>query len=330
MLEQNKFDAVITSRVRLARNIDGYPFVPNMSESDLLDMNKKIKAAILNTNTPFAKSLKFINMNDVPELEAFSMVERHIISPDFAQNRKNKAIIISDDESVCVMIGEEDHIRIQVLKSGFELEAAYDIAERLDCLLAASLPIAFDSRLGYLTECPTNLGTGLRASLMLHLPMLENSGEISGITDAVRQLGFTVRGIYGEGTKSSAALYQLSNQITLGISEKDAINNLKAIAEQIIEKELSLRLGADKLQLEDTVFRSLALLKSSRIITTREAMQYLSVIKLGADMGIIDIEKTLPMKTLIEIQPNMLMKKIGISDAKIRDAERAKLLREQL
>ncbi len=330
MLEQNKFDAVITSRVRLARNIDGYPFVPNMSEADFQDMNKKIKAAILNTNTPFAKSLKFINMNDVPELEAFSMVERHIISPDFAQNRKNKAIIISDDESVCVMIGEEDHIRIQVLKSGFELEAAYDIAERLDCLLAASLPIAFDSRLGYLTECPTNLGTGLRASVMLHLPMLENSGEIPSITDAVRQLGFTVRGIYGEGTKSSAALYQLSNQITLGISEKDAINNLKVIAEQILEKEFSLRLSADKLGLEDTVFRSLALLKSSRIISTEEAMQYLSVIKLGADMGIIDIEKSLPMKTLIEIQPNMLMKKIGIGDAQTRDAERAKFLREQL
>ena len=165
---------------------------------------------------------------------------------------------------------------------------------------------------------------------MLHLPMLENSGEIPSITEAVRQLGFTVRGIYGEGTKSSAALYQLSNQITLGISEKDAINNLKVIAEQILEKEFSLRLSADKLRLEDTVFRSLALLKSSRIISTEEAMQYLSVIKLGADMGIIDIEKSLPMKTLIEIQPNMLMKKIGIGDAQTRDAERAKFLREQL
>lgn len=329
MSEYNKNDSVITCRVRLARNISGYPFVPNMSKADFDSMNNKIKSAVLNTNTPFAKNLRFINMKDVPELEAYSMVERHIISPEFANNRDNKAIIISEDESVCVMIGEEDHIRIQVLKSGNQLESGYDIAERLDSLLTANLPIAFDNRLGYLTECPTNLGTGLRASLMLHLPMLENSGEMPGITDAVRKLGFTVRGIYGEGSKASASLYQISNQITLGISEKDAIKNLNAIADQILEKELSLRLLADKIHLEDNAFRSLALLKSSRIISTKEAMNYLSVIKVGADMGILNIDKELPMKVLIEIQPNMLMKKVGLSDPEARDVERANFLRKQ-
>lgn len=329
MSEYCKNDSVITCRVRLARNISGYPFVPNMSKADFESMNNKIKSAILNTNTPFAKSLKFINMRDVPELEAYAMVERHIISPEFATNREEKAIIISEDESVCVMIGEEDHIRIQVLKNGNQLESAYDIAERLDSLLTANLPIAFDGRLGYLTECPTNLGTGLRASLMLHLPMLEKSGEMHSITDAVRKLGFTVRGIYGEGSKARASLYQISNQITLGISEKDAIKNLNAITEQILEKELSLRLHADKIHLEDNAFRSLALLKNSRIISTNEAMNYLSVIKVGADMGILDIDKELPMKILIEIQPNMLMKKVGIIEPQVRDVERANYLRTQ-
>ncbi len=326
----NNSDVIITSRIRLARNISGIPFGLRLTMDAKKQINERVKSAICDSNTPFAKTLKYIDMNDVPENECYAMVERHIISPEFAQNRHNKAIIISEDESVCVMVGEEDHIRIQVLYSGLELEKAYDMAERIDTLLGDKLHFAFDEKLGYLTECPTNLGTGLRASVMLHLPMLESTHEISVIADSVSKIGFTVRGLYGEGSESAASLYQLSNQITLGISEKDALKNLQAITMQIVEKELSLRLSANRTILEDKVCRAYGLLKNARIITTKEMMQLTSMIKLGIGMGIIDIDSTLPMRILIECQPNSLMRKFGELDAEERDIKRAITIRNLL
>ncbi len=323
-------DITLTSRIRLARNIDNMPFPSRMSEEMNIELNKRVREAILNSNTPFAKSLRYIDMNDVPETEVYAMVERHIISLEFAQNRRNKAIIISDDESICVMIGEEDHIRIQVLKSGFALEEAYDVAERLDKLLCDALHFAFNSNLGFLTECPTNLGTGLRASVMLHLPALEANGEISYIADSVSKLGFTVRGMYGEGSGSSAGLYQLSNQITLGISEKDALNNLAGISKQIIEKEKNARELYRDIKSEDGIYRAHGTLKNARLISTEEMMNCISLIKLGIYLGILDIDRNLPNKILIECQPNMLMSRLGKMDSDERDKQRADYIRKLL
>ena len=222
----NEGDIAVSTRVRFARNINGFPFPSRMTDTMREEINNKVKDSIINSNTPFARTLRYITMKDIPENERYAMVERHIISPEFVSNCKNKAIIISEDESISVMIGEEDHIRIQVILSGLQLEKAYDIAEQLDALLCGSLDIAFDDNLGFLTECPTNLGTGLRASLMLHLPVLESTGEIKNLSRAVEKIGFTVRGMYGEGSSAIASFYQVSNQITLGISEKNAIENL--------------------------------------------------------------------------------------------------------
>lgn len=323
-------DVIITSRIRLARNIAGVPFGSRLTDEEKKRINESVKSAICDSNTPYAKTLKYIDMNDVPENECFAMVERHIISPEFAQNRYNKAIIISDDESVCVMVGEEDHIRIQVLYSGLELEKAYDIAERIDTLLGDKLHFAFDENLGYLTECPTNLGTGLRASVMLHLPSLESTREISMIADSVSKIGFTVRGMYGEGSESAASLYQLSNQITLGISEKDALKNLQAITMQIVEKELSLRESANRTLVEDKVCRAYGILKNARVISTNEMMNLTSMIKLGISMGILDIDSTVPMRILIECQPYSLMRKFGDMDAEERDIKRAITIRNLL
>lgn len=323
-------DVIITSRIRLARNISGVPFGSRLTSEQKKQINERVKSAICDSNTPFAKTLKYIDMNDVPENECYAMVERHIISPEFAQNRNNKAIIISEDESVCVMVGEEDHIRIQVLYSGLELEKAYDIAERIDTLLGDQLHFAFDEKLGYLTECPTNLGTGLRASVMLHLPLLESTREVAVISDSVSKIGFTVRGMYGEGSDSAASLYQLSNQITLGISEKDALKNLQAITMQIVEKELSLRASANATILEDKVYRAYGLLKNARIISTNEMMKLTSMIKLGIGMGIIDIDSTIPMRILIECQPYSLMRKYGVLEPEERDVKRASTIRNLL
>lgn len=322
-------DIAVSSRIRLARNLKGIPFPSRMSLEQRKELNKKVKDAICESNTPFAKSLKYIDMRDIPETQRYAMVERHIISPEFASKGQDAAIILSNDESISIMIGEEDHIRIQVILGGLQLSEAYDIAEKIDNLLYDSLHFAFDEKLGFLTECPTNLGTGLRASVMLHLPALENNGEIDSLSNSVGKIGFTVRGMYGEGSKSSASLYQISNQITLGISENNALDNLKIITTQLIEKERNERNNFNKLKIEDLCYRALGILQNGRILSSEEMMNLLSRVKLGKSMGILNLEVS-PMKILIEAQPFMLMQKYGVMEADERDIYRANMLRETL
>lgn len=322
-------DIAVSTRIRLARNLSGLPFPARMSSEQRKELNLKVKNAVLQSNTPFAKSLKYIDMADIPQTEIAAMVERHIISPEFAEENADRAIIISADESISIMIGEEDHVRIQVILGGLQLEKAYDTAEQLDSLLYNELHFAFDRNLGFLTECPTNLGTGLRASVMLHLPVTESNGEISSIAETVGKIGFTVRGMYGEGTKASASMYQVSNQITLGISEKNAIDNLKIITAQLIDKERKARNGLNKIKLEDMCFRALGTLQNSRILSSKEMMDLLSRIKLGISMGIIKTD-VLPIKLFIEGQPNMLMKKYGQLEPEERDIYRAAFIRDAL
>ena len=322
-------DIAVSTRIRLARNLSGLPFPARMTPEQRKELNLKVKNAVLQSNTPFAKSLKYIDMADVPQTEIAAMVERHIISPEFAEENADRAIIISADESISIMIGEEDHVRIQVILGGLQLEKAYDTAEQLDSLLYNELHFAFDRSLGFLTECPTNLGTGLRASVMLHLPVTESNGEISSIAETVGKIGFTVRGMYGEGTKASASMYQVSNQITLGISEKNAIDNLKIITAQLIDKERKARNGLNKIKLEDMCFRALGTLQNSRILSSKEMMDLLSRIKLGISMGIIKTD-VLPIKLFIEGQPNMLMKKYGQLEPEERDISRAAFMRDAL
>lgn len=323
----NEGDIAVSTRVRFARNINGFPFPSRMTDTMREEINNKVKDSIINSNTPFARTLRYITMKDIPENERYAMVERHIISPEFVSNCKNKAIIISEDESISVMIGEEDHIRIQVILSGLQLEKAYDIAEQLDALLCGSLDIAFDDNLGFLTECPTNLGTGLRASLMLHLPVLESTGEIKNLSRAVEKIGFTVRGMYGEGSSAIASFYQVSNQITLGISEKNAIENLKTIAMQFIGKERTLRESLNYLKTEDLCFRAMGILKNARILSSEEMIKLLSRVKLGVSMKIIE-ENINPVKMLVECQPYMLMSRFGDMSPEERDIKRASIIRE--
>lgn len=320
-------DIVVSTRIRLARNLSGMPFPARMSADQRRELNARVKKAITESNTPFAKTLKYIDMKNVPQTEIMAMVERHVISPEFASGNEERAIILSDDESISIMIGEEDHIRIQVIMGGLQLEKAYDIAERLDTLLYDTLHFAFDRNLGFLTECPTNLGTGLRASVMLHLPVIESSGEISQLADSVGKIGFTVRGMYGEGSKPAASMYQVSNQITLGISEKNALDNLKIITQQLIDKERSERKNLNRIKVEDTCFRALGILENARLLSGEEMMNLLSRIKLGMSMGIIKSE-VMPVKLLIEGQPYMLMKKYGQLEADERDIYRANFIRE--
>lgn len=320
---------VVSTRIRLARNLSGIPFPFKMTNEQREQLNLKVKKAICESDTPFAKTLKFIDMDDIPENEIFAMVERHIISPEFATRKQKRGIILSSDESISIMIGEEDHIRIQVILGGLQLEKAYQIANEIDKLLFEKLEFAFDKDLGYLTACPTNLGTGLRASLMLHLPVLESEGEISRLSESVNKIGFTVRGMYGEGTKSEASLYQVSNQITLGLTEKEALENLKVIASQLLDRERNEWAKLNKIKIEDMCYRALGTLKNCRLISSNEMMNLLSKIKLGVDMGIISMNKN-PIELLIEGQPYMLMKKYGQMAADERDIYRANFIRKEL
>ena len=322
-------DIAVSTRIRLARNISGIPFPSKMTPEHFKLVNEMVRKAIIDSNTPFSKTLKYIEMGDIPEIERLAMVERHIISNRFASNYQNRAIIISEDESICIMIGEEDHIRVQVLLAGLQFEKAYDIADSIDSLLCGGIDLAFDERIGFLTECPTNLGTGLRSSVMLHLPLIESRGEMPTLADSINKIGLTVRGMNGEGTKAVASLYQISNQITLGISEKNAIDNLKVIAMQLIQKEKNYRAEINRIKLEDICMRSLGVLKNARILTSSEMMSRLSDVKLGQSVGIIDCEVS-PIKLIIECQPYMIMKKVGEMSPDERDIERAQIIRETL
>lgn len=321
----------VSTRVRLARNLSDVPFPGAMSSSQMLETNKKIADTLCYGNSVLSKELKCIEMDKLSEVEALGMVERHIISPNFAKNRQGRMLILSADEDISIMLGEEDHIRIQVLLPGFQLEKAYDIADKIDTLLAENLSIAFDDELGFLTECPTNLGTGLRASVMLHLPAVEQSGEINQISQAVSKIGLTVRGTYGEGSKCAASLYQLSNQVTLGLTEKAAIQNLSTITKQIIEKEQKARESLNELTLSDYVFRAWGILKNARLLSTKEMMELASRVKLGIDCGLIKTAKCeIPIKLLIETQPNMLLQQYKCETTQARDKMRAEIFRTNL
>ena len=316
----------ISTRIRLARNINSIPFPSKMTLEQFKAVNEAVRKVIDESDAPVAKTLKYISMDNIPEIERYAMVERHIISRKFASDYQNRAIIISEDESICIMLGEEDHIRIQVLLAGLQFERAYEIANEIDEILCGGLDLAFDSRIGFLTECPTNLGTGLRASLMLHLPILEDRGEIGTLADSIGKIGLTVRGMYGEGSKAIASLYQISNQVTLGISEKNAIDNLKIIASQLITKEKESRKQLDMMRLEDRCMRSYGVLKNARILTSDELMSRVSDMMLGLSVGILKCN-IWPMSIFIEGQPHMIMRKMGEMSSESRDIERANMVR---
>ena len=322
-------DTVVSTRIRLARNISGIPFPSRMNAEQLEKVNNLVKAAVERSNEPIARGLKFIKMDDVPENERACMVERHVISPDFAKNWRGRALILSEDESISVMLCEEDHIRIQVLLGGLQLEKAYEIASLVDDMLCCGVKIAFDKRLGFLTECPTNLGTGLRASVMMHLPLLHESGQLKTFADSASKIGYTLRGLYGEGSKPVISLYQISNQITLGVNEKSVIDNLNVIAGNLIKSEKEIQSRIPKEKIEDISMRALGTLKYARIMSSGEMMRHLSDLSLGVCAGVIG-EEVDPFALLIEGQPHTLMKKYGEMTPAERDIKRAEMLRNAL
>ncbi len=289
-------DIVISSRIRLARNLTGYNFMDRMDDEQKDRLNhaveEKLKELNLGENT-----LKFIWPDQLNPEQKQSLVEQHLASPDFIQ-KGNNLLALSKDNRISIMVNEEDHLRIQVITPGFHLEEAYQLANQCDDFLNESFEYAFDEKLGYLTTCMTNLGTGLRASVMLHLPALEAAGALNSIGNTVSKLGLTIRGTFGEGSNAYGALYQLSNQITLGISEEQAIDNLKNVVNQILQSERNTRnvmLENNRISLEDSVYRSYGILKYARTLTVEELYRMLSDLRLGISLGLM---KDVPVEAL--------------------------------
>lgn len=326
-------DVVISTRIRLARNLKDYPFPCKLNSQGREKVIEKVRDAVKKSNSPVASDFSFIKMSELTSSQSVSLVEKRLVSPEFISETDGRALLISKDECFSIMINEEDHIRLQVITKGFSLEQAYDTADKLDTLLDENLDFAFDEKLGYLTQCPTNLGTGMRASVMLHLPALEKSRAINRIAGNLSKLGLTIRGAHGEGTEPKGALYQLSNQVTLGISEKAAIENLKNITEQLIAQENQARERlCSSIDIQDAISRSLGILRSALVISHDEALKLLSNVRLGiVSKQITDVSTETIDKLMLAVEPATLTVTLNKNlSAHDRDIERANLIRAEL
>ena len=320
---------MISSRIRLARNIKGIPFTGRMTVEQKKAVCTKVKEVA--SAIPGYK-FDYIDMENVTAIQAGSMVEEHLISVEFANNREGEGLLLDRKHNVSVMINEEDHLRIQVLGRGEKLATLYETASEIDDALDEKLHFAFSEKLGYLTHCPTNLGTGLRASVMMHLPALHESGLINKIINTVSQVGLTVRGMYGEGSEPAGCVYQVSNQITLGISEKDTIERLEDIVRQIARNEAALREKMlENISIEDRVFRSYGIAREARIMSSQEFMKLMSDIRLGIEGGLLDLDTKVLDELCIKVQPYTLMLYGGEGmEIRQRDIKRAEIVRDKL
>jgi len=329
-------DIVISTRVRVARNLQHLPFPLLATDQQSGEVLERLTDVLKNKDDlqEFGY-LHVIKLSEIDELDKKVLVEKHLISPNLANESRNGAVILTEDESVSIMINEEDHLRIQCLYPGFQVREAWARATALDDVFESEIDYAFDDKRGYLTSCPTNVGTGLRASVMMHLPALVMTQQINRILSAVSQVGLTVRGIYGEGSEALGNLFQISNQITLGQTESEIIENLHSVALQIIEHEKNARarlLGESKLRITDRVMRSYGILSYAAVMDSKEAAQRLSDVRLGVDLGLLEGPEIPVMNELnVKTQPGFLQKTYGEGmTPSERDMYRAKLIRETL
>lgn len=322
-------DIILSTRVRFARNLANYPFPCRLDTAGRKEVCETVRDALADVS---GIKLHYIDMNDLSEKQSVALAERHLISPEFTSGGEGRALLLSEDESVSIMLCEEDHIRIQVIKGGLDLEGVFELANKIDDLLDSKLNYAFDERLGYLTQCPTNIGTGMRASVMMHLPALSKCNQTAKLSSTISKLGLTVRGSYGEGTVAKGDIYQISNQVTLGISEKTALDNLKSIAMQIATQERAAGEEFVKnVSILDRITRAYGILSSARLLSTDEMLDLFSWVRLGSVYGVIDVDITKLNELTETMQAATLASKNGeFLSSDERDEIRAKTVREAL
>lgn len=328
-------DIVLSSRIRLARNLEEYNFPDLAGKEEAEAVIQKLEAACKERSYGDSGQFEILHLNQLKPLQKRVLVEKHLISPHLAEQSRFGAVMLNQDESVSIMVNEEDHLRVQCLFPGFQLNEALTLAGGLDDWIEEKVDYAFDEERGYLTSCPTNVGTGLRASVMMHLPALVITKQISRIIPAINQLGLVVRGIYGEGTEAQGNVFQISNQITLGKSEEDIVEDLRGVVLQLIQQERAARNNLQeglKIQLEDRIYRSYGVLANSRIIQSKEAAQCLSDVRLGIDLGIIKgISRSILNELMILTQPGFLQQYANETlTPDERDIRRATLIRQRM
>lgn len=326
-------DVVISTRVRLARNFSQFVFPSLMDTKQAKEVIDIANKAVLENNNFNQYGFKYISLNQIDFVDRQVMVEKHLISPGMLKDEQLRGVLISKDESISVMVNEEDHLRIQCLFSGLNLDLAIDLSNKIDNGIEEKADYAYSEKYGYLTCCPTNTGTGLRASVMLHLPAIVMTGLLNSLINAVGKLGMAVRGIYGEGSEARGHIFQISNQITMGKSEEETVEDIKEIVRNITEQERVSRaklIKDNSLRLEDRVYRSYGVFSNARIISSEEFMKMVSDVRLGINMGIIkNISLETINKLMVETQPAGIMKRFGVDlSAEERDQKRAQLIRD--
>ncbi len=328
-------DIVLSTRIRLARNFTDVPFPLMANEHNRQVVSSRLKEHFDKRSFSDYKNLEYFDMAELQPLEKQVLVEKHLISPLLSERQKESGVLLSESEQVSIMINEEDHIRLQLYFPGLQLERGLSEAFKIDDWLEEKVDYAFDPGLGYLTSCPTNVGTGIRASVMMHLPVLTMTGKVRKMFPAIHQLGLVVRGIYGEGSKAHGNVYQISNQVTLGRSEQDIIQDLHSVVKQLINHEREARqllIKQSGIRLEDRIYRSYGILKYSRIIESKEAAKCLSDLRLAIDLGYIqDLSTTVINELMILTQPGFLQQYAQeILTPEKRDVKRASIIRERL
>ena len=324
---------VMSSRIRLARNLNKLPFPNKSNKKGLTEILASIETGLIDVN--MVKGALILRMGELDNVDKQFLVERHLMSHEHAANTEGKAVVVSSEEILSIMINEEDHLRIQVMQSGFNLDETWKIINSIDDMISEKLDYAFVQDWGYLTACPTNTGTAMRGSVMLHLPALVMTKQINKVLAAIAKLSFASRGFYGEGTQATGNFFQISNQVSLGHSEEDIIQNINGLIRQVIEQEEQARqalLLQNRPMLEDKIFRSLGILKNAHIISSQETVELLSMVRLGVDLGMIkNVDRISINQLFIMIQPAHLQKMEGkkLSSTE-RDARRAQLIREKL
>ena len=322
-------DVVINTSIHLVRNLRSFPFPNRLALPDKLKVNAVIRDAAQNIS---GYSFNYAEMKTLSQAEVVSLAERHLVSPEFASSRDGRALLLTEDEAVSIMLNEEDHVRLQVMYAGFALDEAFKTAFEIENQLSKELEFAFDERLGYLTQDPVVLGTGMKASVVLHLPGLVSTSQITRLISTVTKLGLSLRGSYGEGAAAKGDMFRLSNTITLGISERAAIENLKSIALQIAAQERAARDEMFKTPVtEDKIYRAYGVLKYARMIDTNEFMELISLVRLGAVKGIINMDCSYIEALMIHMQPATISLSVDRPLDKVeRDKLRATLVRHNL
>jgi protein arginine kinase len=324
---------VLSTRLRLARNLLGLPFPERASVAQRSDILSKCGEHLSGLSK--MKNGNFFEISELSNLEKQVLVERHLISRELCESERGSGVYINKDQTCSVMINEEDHLRIQFLKSGFHLKNVWKQIDRFDSELEGLLDIAFDTEFGYLTACPTNLGTGLRASVMMHLPGLVLSQQMERVIRAVNQLGITVRGLFGEGSDATGHVFQISNQQTLGEKEDDIVDRLGNVLKTVIDHEVNARfkcLEDDRAKLLDQIGRAYGVLRNAHVVNSTEAMNHLSLLRLAVDFEMLpEANRAEIDRFFIECQPGHIQHaaRSGI-EPDARDVCRAKKLREEL